>query len=64
MEVESMVNKSVSFAQYFYRVNADGTLDSICGYCFLTVATADTENELRRLESAHRCGRSSMPLTA
>jgi hypothetical protein len=51
-----MTTKSVSFAQYFYRCNADKTIDSICGYCFLTVATAYTESELRRLESAHHCG--------
>jgi len=50
-----MAKTSVSFAQFFYRVNTDSTIDAICGYCFLTVATANTRTELRLLESAHHC---------
>jgi hypothetical protein len=53
-----MAKISVSFAQFFYRVNTDCTIDAICGYCFLTVATANTLTELRVLESAHHCGNS------
>jgi hypothetical protein len=54
-EVEFMAKTSVSFAQFFYRVNPDTTIDAICGYCFLTVATANTRTELRLRESAHHC---------
>jgi hypothetical protein len=53
-----MAKTSVSFAQFFYRMNPDTTIDAICGYCFLTVATANTRTELRLLESAHHCGKS------
>jgi hypothetical protein len=53
-----MAKTSVSFAQFFYRVNPDSTIDAFCGYCFLTVATANTRTELRRFESAHHCGNS------
>ena len=53
-----MAKTSVSFAQFFYRVNPDSTIDAICGYCFLTVATANTRTELRLFESAHQCGNS------
>jgi hypothetical protein len=53
-----MAKASVSFAQFFYRDNPDNTIDAICGYCFLTVATANTRSELRLLESAHHCGNS------
>jgi hypothetical protein len=53
-----MAKTSVSFAQFFYRVNPDCTIDAICGYCFLTVATANTRTELQSLESAHHCGSS------
>jgi hypothetical protein len=53
-----MAKTSVSFAQFFYRVNPDTTIDAICGYCFLTVATANTRTELRLIEAAHHCGNS------
>ena len=51
-----MAKATVSFAQFFYRDNSDNTIDAICGYCFSTVATANTRTELRLLESSHRCG--------
>jgi hypothetical protein len=50
-----MARKSGSFAQFFYRVNPDQTTDSICGYCFLTVATGDSRANFHLLESAHHC---------
>jgi hypothetical protein len=59
-----MAKTSVSFAQFFYRVNPDNTIDAICGYCFSTVATANTRTELRLLESAHHCGNSLSTLGA
>jgi hypothetical protein len=41
--------------QFFYRINADKTIDSICGSCFLTVATGKSEAELHAQEAAHDC---------
>jgi hypothetical protein len=40
---------------FFYRINADKTIDSICGFCYLTVAAGESEAELYALESAHDC---------
>lgn len=41
--------------QFCHRINEDGTIDSICCDCFLTVATAGSEAELQREERIHRC---------
>ena len=38
-----------------HRANRDGTIDSICPRCFVTVGTSNWEPELERLESAHVC---------
>jgi hypothetical protein len=40
---------------FFYRINADKTIDSIYGFCYLTVAAGESEAELYALESAHDC---------
>ncbi len=40
---------------YFHRNNPDGTYDSICLGCFLTVATATNEELLEESEAVHRC---------
>jgi hypothetical protein len=40
---------------YVHRINADGTIDSICRKCFITIASSQWEAELLRSESAHRC---------
>jgi hypothetical protein len=40
---------------YVHRLNADGTIDSICRDCFITIASSRWEAELERTESAHRC---------
>jgi hypothetical protein len=58
-----MARKSLSFAQFFYRVNSDNTIDSICGDCFLTIATARTQTELRSPESNHDCRNSLSPFS-
>jgi hypothetical protein len=42
---------------FHYRNNADGTVDSICPLCFLTVARGKEANELRARELAHACDR-------
>ena len=41
--------------EFRYRVNADGTIDSICLHCFMTAAKTGNEADLDRLEAAHRC---------
>ena len=38
---------------FSYRHNQDGTIDSICLDCFMTAATASTEQELAGQESLH-----------
>lgn len=47
--------KGVHFHQFFYRINADKTIDAICGFCYMTAATAATRAELEVKERAHRC---------
>lgn len=37
------------------RPNADGTTDSICNKCFVTVVTAIGEGELDQAEKHHLC---------
>jgi hypothetical protein len=43
------------FSQFVYRTNPDNTIDSICAFCFLTVATAEHRADLHRPECAHEC---------
>jgi hypothetical protein len=38
-----------------HRRNPDGTFDSICIQCFVTVGTAATEAELKETEITHDC---------
>ena len=45
-------NLPVGFA---HRHNADGTFDSICYHCFMTVATEGSELELIKAELDHDC---------
>lgn len=43
---------------FIHRLNKDGSVDSICTRCFLTVASvvrAATEPELELAEAQHRC---------
>ena len=47
--------KGAPFSQFFHRFNSDLSVDSICGYCLLTAATAANEADLRAKELAHRC---------
>ena len=44
--------------QFAHRLNQDGTIDSICRDCFITVATAVSESALEREEQKHNCNRS------
>ena len=41
--------------QFVHRLNVDGTVDSICRDCFVTVATSISEITLQREERSHRC---------
>ena len=38
-----------------HRENDDGSFDSICSACFVTVASAEKEYELAPKESMHKC---------
>jgi len=40
---------------YPHRQNKDGSYDSICLTCFLTVSHAKTEAELAKQDMAHVC---------
>lgn len=42
-------------AEFQYRNNGNGTWDSICLRCFLTVGTARSIEELVDMEKAHNC---------
>jgi len=41
--------------QFIHRLNEDGTIDSICGDCFITVATARSCSALEHEERKHCC---------
>ena len=41
--------------QFVHRFNEDGTIDSICRDCFMTVATALSESALEHEERKHNC---------
>jgi hypothetical protein len=43
------------FARFHYRPQPDGTIDSICALCFLTVATANSFDQLHQQEVNHSC---------
>ena len=40
---------------FSHRQNPDGTVDSICRECFVTVGKAQDESELCRVERLHTC---------
>jgi hypothetical protein len=40
---------------FAHRYNPDGTIDSICKICFMTVSTAETPDDLKALEFSHAC---------
>lgn len=41
--------------QFLHRLNDDGTIDSICRECFITVANALSRAELVQEEQKHHC---------
>lgn len=44
-----------ALATFPHRRNRDGTFDSICPRCFVTVSSKYTEVELQEAESSHNC---------
>jgi hypothetical protein len=47
---------SHAIGQHFsLRQNTDGTVDSICLKCFMTVSNAESEADQARLEENHIC---------
>ena len=42
---------------FMRRRNADGSWDSICTCCFLTVANRKEQAELEAVENSHNCSR-------
>lgn len=45
----------LSSEDYAHRKNQDGTFDSICLYCFRTIASAENESDLDASEKRHSC---------
>jgi hypothetical protein len=54
-EVVHMARKTASFAQFFYRVNPDSTIESICGFCFDASAAMIDRAKLQLWEANHQC---------
>lgn len=42
---------------YAHRDNRNGTTDSICMYCYATIATARNPKDLEAAEARHSCSR-------
>ena len=45
----------VAIPKFIHRFNNDGTIDTVCRVCFITVATRTCESDLERLEHDHLC---------
>jgi hypothetical protein len=52
---------AVRQAIFPHRLNEDGSHDSICPNCFQTIASAQSENELKALEKKPVCHSSLLP---
>jgi hypothetical protein len=52
---EMVDNSPLPAVEFQYRNNGDGTWDSICLRCFLTVGTATSVADLAQLETVHDC---------
>jgi hypothetical protein len=48
-------SKNLTPSPFVLRRNADGSFDSICLNCYMTVAKAKNEGELRETEMFHYC---------
>ena len=47
--------RMIANERFSHRSNKDGTIDSICARCYLTVGTARNESELPKIEHSHTC---------
>ena len=47
--------KMANDTKFSHRHNSDGSIDSICRECYVTVARAQNESALYREERAHAC---------
>jgi len=45
----------IDLPQFPHRHNVDGTYDSICVRCFVTIAHVSIEAELTEFEASHTC---------
>jgi hypothetical protein len=50
-----MAFPQVKYVKYPHRTNPDGTIDSICPRCFMTIGTSFSESELEHIEAQHIC---------
>jgi len=41
--------------KFIHRINEDGSIDSICRDCFVTVATSRSRSDLESKEHSHAC---------
>ena len=46
---------AVATPQFSHRHNSDGSWDSICHCCLLTIATRREESDLEIIEKTHDC---------
>jgi hypothetical protein len=53
--VITVTARNLFFAQFFYRVNSNKSMESICGDCFLASPASGETAELQAWEHAHRC---------
>ena len=53
----NLIKKTFLFlnVNFPHRLNPNGTYDSICAGCFITVATANKEDDLLAGQNAHIC---------
>jgi hypothetical protein len=50
-----MITIQPSQREFPHRLNKDGTYDSICPFCFVTIACERREENLARFERDHVC---------
>jgi hypothetical protein len=53
---------SSAIDKFSHRQNEDGTVDSICHFCFATIATMESEDALDAFEKAHVCDENDLQL--
>jgi hypothetical protein len=56
IEVYGSKGTSMKSPRFVHRTNPDGTIDSICKACFVTIASSMWEADLESAEGVHICG--------